>query len=164
MTQRTLNRSLIIHKDLALGPGTAVQVRGTNTSTEQKIELTFIFRTIDEIRNLDFALYTRVYLHTLGPPVEYYFNSASAVADNAKEILAPVPAVALGRWLKIGPAAPNYVTADFTDLSHAVNTTQAKQAGYMVWSSTLNKPLWAVGSVDSDNWVDATGATVHTPI
>ena len=163
MVQRTINRSLIIHNDFALGIGTVSQERGTNVSTEQKIELAWIFRTLDEIRFLDHSLYTRVSLHTSGPLVEYYFDSASAASDDADEVLAPIPVVSLGRWLKVGPAPSSYDTTSLNDIAHEANTSQAKQAGYMIWNNTLNRPLWAVGAGDSAIWVDADGTTVHTP-
>ncbi len=164
MTQRTINRSLIIHNDFAMGIGTVAQERGTNTSIEQKVELTWIFRTLDEIRSLDHSKYTRVSLHTPGPLAEYYFDITSAASDDADEVLAPIPAVSLGRWLKVGPAAPSYTTADLNDITNISNTSQAKQAGYMVWNSTINRPVWSVGAGNSAIWVDAAGTTLHTPV
>lgn len=163
MVQRTINRSLIIHKDFALGIGTVSQERGLNTANEQKVELVWIFRTLDEIRYLDHDLYTRVALHTVGPLVEYYFDAASAAADDADEVLAPIPVVSLGRWLKVGPAAASYTTTNLADIAHEANTSQAKQAGYMVWNNTINRPVWAVGPADNDIWVDAAGTTLHSP-
>jgi hypothetical protein len=163
-TQRTINRSLIIHKDFALGFGQVQQDRAYGTITlEQKIELVWIFRTLDEIRYLDWSLYTRVSLHTEGPLVEYYFDSTSTASDDADDVLAPLPVITTGRWLKVNPHAPNYATADLVDIANAVNTSNAKQAGFMIWNYTLDRPLWAVGSGDSDIWVDANGTTVHTP-
>ena len=163
-TQRTINRSLIIHNDFALGYGTVQQNRGfDNITVEQKIELNWIFRTLDEIRMLDWSKYTRVSLHTEGPLVEYYFDGASTAADDADDVLAPIPTISTGRWLKVNPHAPNYTSTELNDITDDVNTSNAKQPGFMVWSLTLNKPLWAVGSADGDVWVDAAGTTVHTP-
>lgn len=163
-TQRTINRSLIVHNDLALGYGTTQQTRSFDTTTnEQQIELNWIFRTLDEIRYLDHTLYTRVSLHTEGPVVEYYFNSEATDSDDADEVLAPIPVISAGRWLKVNRVSPNYTTVELADITNAVNTTNAKQAGFMVWNLTLNRPLWAVGSGDSDVWVDSTGSTVVTP-
>jgi hypothetical protein len=163
MTQRTINRSLIIHNDLELGYGTVSQERGDATLIEQKIELAFIFRTLDEIRALDTLRYTRVYLHTLGPLIEYYWDSTDTQADDGDDVLAPVPFVSVGRWLKINSHAPSYTTTQLADITHAVNTSNFKQPGAMVWNVTLGRPLWAVGSADGDLWVDANGTTVHTP-
>jgi hypothetical protein len=163
-TQRTINRSLIIHKDFALGFGQVQQDRAYGTITlEQKIELVWIFRTLDEIRYLDWSLYTRVSLHTEGPLVEYYFDSTSTASDDADDVLAPLPVITTGRWLKVNPHAPNYATVDLVDITHLVNTSNAKQPGFMIWNYTINRPLWAVGSGDSAIWVDAAGTTVHTP-
>jgi hypothetical protein len=163
-TQRTLNRNLIVHNDLEIGYGTVVQERGDVAAAEQKIELMFIFRQLDEIRNLDYNKYTRVGLHQDNAPVvEYWFDFTSAASDDGDDVLAPVPAISLGRWIKIANTAPVYTTAELADISATPNTSVAKQAGYMVWNSNLEKPLWSVGSGNGDVWVDATGSTVHTP-
>ena len=163
-TQRTINRSLIIHNDFALGFGQVQQTRGfDNTTLEQKIELTWIFRTLDEIRYLDWLLYTRVSLHTEGPLTEYYFDSTSTASDDADEVLAPIPVIGTGRWLKVLPSSATYDTTSLADITHIANTSQAKQAGFMVWNYTLNRPVWAIGAGDSAIWVDAAGTTVHTP-
>ncbi len=166
MPLRTLNRSLIIHNDFALGFGPVVQTRGSNTAAEQKVELAFIFRTTAEIAALNFTRYTRVYLHTLGSLIEYYFDILSAAVDDGDLVIAPVPVVSLGRWLKTGstPKVTNYVTANFADIAHIVNTSNIKEAGFMAWNSTTTEPVWAVGSDDNSVWVDATGATQHTPV
>lgn len=162
-TQRTINRSLIIHKDIARGTSVVQQSRGGITTQEREIELTWIFRSVDEIRALDQTLYTRVKLHTSGPLVEYLFDASSAAADDGDDVLAPVPAVSLGRWLKVNSCAPNYSTSNLTSIGHAVNISNAKQPGFMVWNVTTGKPVWAVGSAAGDVWVDATGSTAHTP-
>ena len=163
-TQRTINRSLIIHKDFALGFGQVQQDRAFGTVTiEQKIELTWIFRTLDEIRYLDHTLYTRVSLHTEGPLVEYYFDYTSTASDDADEVLAPIPIITEGRWLKVLARSASYDTTSLNDITNIANTSQAKQAGFVVWNNTLNRPVWAVGAGDSDIWVDANGTTVHTP-
>ncbi len=75
MTLRTINRNLIVHNDLNIGYGTEVQNRGDQgATTEQKIELDFIFRSIAEIKALDEDKYTRVSLHAAGPVIGYYFD------------------------------------------------------------------------------------------
>jgi len=164
MTQRTLKRNLIVHRDLELGFGSIVQERGDVSAAEQKIELLFIFRQLDEIRNLDYNRYTRVGFHQDNAPVvEYWFDFTSAAADDADDVLAPIPAVSLGRWIKVPRPAPVYTTAELSSLTHTANTSVLKQAGHMVWNSDLNRPVWAVGSGNGDIWVDAAGTTVHTP-
>ena len=159
-TQRTINRSLIIQRDLALGTGQVLQDRGSSSTVEQKIELVFIFRTLDEIRYLDWSLYTRIALHTAGQLVEYIFDITSSASDDADDVLAPLPVVTLGRWLKV---SNSFTTTELADIADLVNTSNVKQAGYMAWNSVTGKPVWAVGAADGDVWVDATGSTAHTP-
>lgn len=54
-------------------------------------------------------------------------------------------------------------TTNIEDAAHDVNTNAGKVEGAMIWNSTTNKPVWAVGNTDEAAWVDATGTTVHTP-
>jgi hypothetical protein len=162
MTQRILKRVLIVHDDLAIGAGTVTQTRGDLTIIGQEIELVFIFRTLDEIRYLDWNRYTRVALHVNnGPLIEYVFDELNVSADNGDTILEPNPAISVGRWIKV---EYSYTTTELEDITDPVNTSVAKHAGYMVWNSTTENPVWAVGSADGDLWVDATGATAHTPV
>lgn len=53
---------------------------------------------------------------------------------------------------------------NLADITNAINTGAAKVAGYFVWDSTNNAPVWAVGGADGDVWVDGVGTTVHTPV
>ena len=53
-------------------------------------------------------------------------------------------------------------TSDLDSLSSLVNT-EGKYEGKQVFNTTTNKPVYAVGSSASSVWVDATGATAHTP-
>lgn len=55
-------------------------------------------------------------------------------------------------------------TTELTDMTDDVNTSILKRAGYQVFNTTTSKPVWSVGSADGSVWVDATGATVHTPV
>ena len=54
--------------------------------------------------------------------------------------------------------------ANLANIAASINTDAAKVAGYWVWDSTNNQPVWAVGSADGDVWVDGVGTTVHTPV
>jgi len=138
MTSRTLNRELIIHKDLALGIGTALQTRGTAPQTaEQLIELDFIFRTTAEIRALDINRYSRISLHTVGPLTHYFFDPTSAAIDDDNTIIAPVPAIAVGRWIRVtsNSASLNYesvadLIADTAVLTGIAPNTQVSVSGY----------------------------------
>lgn len=138
MTSRTLNRSLIIHKDLALGYGTTLQTRGISPETaEQKIELDFIFRDVNEIRYLDTNRYTRASLHTNGPLTHYVFDPISAGIDDGNTILAPIPVIAVGRWIRVtsNSASLNYETvadliADIAIIATIAPNTQVTVSGY----------------------------------
>lgn len=165
MSQRILKRNLITIQDLDIGSGTSIQVRGDTTLILDKLELMFIFRTAAEIRACNYNLFTRVGLHVEDnkPLVEYFFNASDVSADDGDEILAPTPAIPVGRWLKVHSPL-SYTTAELEDVTDVVNTSPAKHAGYMVWNSTTGKPVFADGSADADTWADATGATAHTPV
>jgi len=52
---------------------------------------------------------------------------------------------------------------NLTNAAVAINTVN-KYTGKMVWDTTNNKPVYAVGPGTTDVWVDGTGATAHTPI
>ena len=55
-------------------------------------------------------------------------------------------------------------TTALADVSDAINTAAGKVDGAMVFNTTTNKPVWAVGAADADVWVDATGSTAHSPV
>lgn len=57
---------------------------------------------------------------------------------------------------------PNWTTAQITNAAHVVNT-ENKRAGTMIFNTTTGLPLWATGNGATDTWVNATGATAHTP-
>jgi hypothetical protein len=59
---------------------------------------------------------------------------------------------------------PTSTTTALEDATNAVNTSALKRAGYQVFNTTTNKPVWATGGGDTDVWVDATGTTEHTPV
>ena len=68
--------------------------------------------------------------------------------------------------LKVGPSVKGFVlnsnTTDLEDISSRVNTDN-KVEGRMFFNQTTNKPCYAAGSTAGSVWVDATGATAHTP-
>jgi hypothetical protein len=59
---------------------------------------------------------------------------------------------------------PTRTTTQLEDVTHDVNTNAAKVEGAVVFNTTTNKPVYAAGSADADVWVDATGATAHSPV
>ena len=77
-----------------------------------------------------------------------------------KPSVAPLAADA---GFSIGSQTPAYNSSSFTDAAHVLNSATNKAEGITVFDAILNKPLWAVGAATTDVWVDATGATVHTP-
>lgn len=160
MAYHQINRSLIIHNDFALGSGTVEQTRGEVTASEQKVELAFIFRTTDEIRYLDITRYTRVDLHTDGAVIHYWYDSTSVAVDDDNTVLAPIPAVANGRWLKVsgsGLGIANYNTiadlrADLAVVSSLTPYTQATVNGYYVPGDTGGGVFfWDPASTDPDD-------------
>jgi hypothetical protein len=54
-------------------------------------------------------------------------------------------------------------TAALEAIGNAINTAN-KVTGRMVFNTTTNSPAWSVGATAGSVWVDATGATVHTPV
>lgn len=65
-------------------------------------------------------------------------------------------------WRPVALVPPSNSTADFVNAANALNTT-GKSEGKQAWNNTTKRPLWASGSSATSPWVDATGATVHTP-
>ena len=57
------------------------------------------------------------------------------------------------------PTAPTTSLVDRDSIQNRVDKT----AGKVVFNTTTNRPVYATGSIDTDPWVDATGATAHTP-
>ena len=54
-------------------------------------------------------------------------------------------------------------TAQLDSLESDVNTT-GKYQGKFIFNTSTNKPVYSVGSAAASVWVDATGATAHTPV
>lgn len=59
-------------------------------------------------------------------------------------------------------SVPNATTTALTSLTSIVN--KLKRRGVSVFNSTTGKPVWAAADGAAGVWVDATGATVHTPV
>lgn len=76
-------------------------------------------------------------------------DAGSFAAGNDSRFTTPAPAVS--------------TTAALAAVGNAINTA-SKSAGRMVLNTTTSKPVWAVGAAAADVWVDATGATAHTPV
>jgi hypothetical protein len=54
-------------------------------------------------------------------------------------------------------------TTQLADITDAVNTV-GKEIGLSYFNTTTGLPVWAVGATAGSVWVDATGATAHTPV
>jgi hypothetical protein len=60
---------------------------------------------------------------------------------------------------------PQVVTStNLNDITHAVNTSNGKKNGVMVYNTTTDMPVWAISNTDGAVWKDAQGNTVHTPV
>ena len=57
-------------------------------------------------------------------------------------------------------------TATQTNLRSLAATINAsgKYAGKPAWDTTNSRPVWSAGALAASVWVDATGATAHTPV
>lgn len=66
-------------------------------------------------------------------------------------------------WKKVGGVI-TATTTELEDVTDNINTSPLKIEGYQVFNSTTNIPVWATGNVAGNVWVNATGATAHTPV
>ena len=100
---KVIHRSLIGHQDLSLGQGKVTQVRGEHTVELQQIELSFTFRSVDEIKALNFELYNHVNLNVGGPLVKYYFDYTSMEVPDDDLVIRPdtIAASKPGRYIRI---------------------------------------------------------------
>lgn len=101
---RIIYRQLIGHEDFSLGQGKISQERGDRTVNIRQIELEFIFRTVAEIKEIDYSRYAHVALHTVGPVIQYYFDGTSMATPD--DILIIKPDLLLvsqaGRYIRFG--------------------------------------------------------------
>jgi len=124
MAKRILYRSLIGHEDFALGPGKLPQERGEHSIVLQKIELPFIFRTVDEIKELDYTKYMHIGLHIeYGAVIEYYYDPTSTAVADDNLIIKPnsIHVTLPGRYIKVavgvggsGGIVYTYTAIDYT--------------------------------------------------
>ena len=54
--------------------------------------------------------------------------------------------------------------AELNAVANAINTAAGKIQGAMVYNSTTDNPVYAVGNADADIWVDGAGGTANTPV
>lgn len=53
---------------------------------------------------------------------------------------------------------------ELNDITNAINTASGKVQGAMLYNTTQDVPVWAVGNADGSVWVDGAGTTVNTPV
>ena len=58
---------------------------------------------------------------------------------------------------------PRETTTNLDDVGHAVNTAATKVQGLVIYNTTTDNPVYAVGNADADIWVDGAGSTAHSP-
>jgi len=103
---RTIYRSLIGHEDFSLGTGKITQKRGDKHVVIQQVELPFIFRTVDEIKALDYLRYVHIGLHITGAVIEYYFDPNSYAVNDDDLVIKPtnIQTTQAGRYIKVLPS------------------------------------------------------------
>ena len=98
---RVVSNVRIVHADFELGHGSVDQKRGPIIKPEQRVELNWIFRTVDEVQHLDTTRYTRISLHAEGALKEYWYDEISEAVPNNKTVLKPYVVTRAGRWLQV---------------------------------------------------------------
>lgn len=100
---KIIERSLIGHEDFALGQGKISQTRGPNTILIQQIENEFIFRTVEEIKALNYVLYPHVGLYADAPLIHYFFHTTSMLTPDDDNVLIPntLQLYQPGRYIKV---------------------------------------------------------------
>ena len=102
---RIIHRQLIGHEDFAKGYGKVTQKRGPETLQFQQVEIEWIFRTVEEIKALDYNVYTHVAIHNIpeGPVTQYYYDPFSHLVPDDYNVIKP-NSVALtqgGRYIRV---------------------------------------------------------------
>ena len=100
---RTITSNRIVHNDLALGKGTVAQRRGPNNTQEQQIEITWIFRSLEEVKRLPTDRYTRIKIHQEGACREYWFDESSDAAADDYQVIESLITTTVGRWVLVEP-------------------------------------------------------------
>ncbi|MDX1810300.1 MAG: hypothetical protein R3240_00010 [Gammaproteobacteria bacterium] len=181
-TTRVVTKVLAGVQDLLFGVGSVTQSRAGANVTIDKIDMplpvaniaTLQGDTIDPSK-FRFAL---ALCHTAandggGGPFYWDPTDTTSTDDNGT-VLVSTFSGATGRWKRLYTGGKNLkmfggsgdgvtaVSSQFTSVTSDINI-KGKQTGVSYFDTTLAKPVWASGPNASDPWVDATGATVHTP-
>jgi len=84
--------------------------------------------------------------------------SGGATVNNA------LTGAGLERVLTASDGIATATTTELADITDAINTGARKVAGFEVFNTTTSIVVWAVGAADGSLWLNATGATAHTPV
>ena len=73
-----------------------------------------------------------------------------------------------GQWIEENPSVAeagihSALTSELTDLLDTINIAE-KFVGKEVFNTTLGRPVWAVGTLDSSVWNFSDGTLAHTPV
>jgi len=108
---KTISKVPVVHEDIAIGVGKVNQQRGADTVEVRQVELSWIFRTSDEIRGLDIVKYSRVQLHQQGAAAEYWYDATSIAVDDGSTVLKPdaIGTSSTGRWILVVSGAAEFI-------------------------------------------------------
>lgn len=84
----------------------------------------------------------------------------SALTIDLNQVATFAGQVNIGGYFKPAQATDT----ELNDITDAINTDAGKEQGVMVYNTTTDNPVYAVGNADGSVWVDGAGATVNTPV
>ena len=147
----------VIYNTSALSAGTSPAV-ATNDASANTPARTRVFNGSTKLLDLN-GVYVGV---KTSAPTTLGYPDGSFVINSAPSAGGPLGWRRVGsNWLPVSETATD-TTTNIEDISNTVNTV-GKFEGKQVFNTTTNKPVYAAGSAAADVWVDATGATAHTP-
>ena len=170
MTIRDITKALGGQQDILFGTGDVNQTRNEVVYSITRINKIHILDNITLLALLpvdDANLYFEA-VQTLGATTRgdgegamfYYDSTEPHVNADGITIIVAFETVTNGCWKQHRLLD---TTTNFADINATVNTGR-KFAGKQYWNTTLNRPIWAAGSLAADIWVDGVGTTVHIPV
>jgi len=180
---RVITKQLAGEEDITFGTGTVTQSRGGSDRTITKVDKIHpvgnvsILQgdTIDPLKFGKLMLLCHTVSNDNGGGLIYWDPTDTTSTDDNGTIFVSTFSGASGRWKRLFTGPKNVkmfggsgdgvteVTSNLASLSSDINT-KGKQTGVMYFNTTTGLPVWAAGSTPSSVWVDATGATAHTPV
>jgi len=156
--ERTITKQLAGEEDLLLGAGTVDQERYGGTQTITRISL---LKHVEDVAALNVLDSDKFFMAMRDDNQSiYHFHAGETLSVDNDLVVAGVG----GQWLKTNNRPVSTNSADLLDESAVINYEHFKALGTYVWDTTSGKPLWALGPATTDPWVDATGATIYTPV